>query len=174
MLELHILQNFLWAMLFKMSSVRTVVTLQCRNTLQITSGNHYAVWQACAIHPHPSWIPETWPWANLEWCRWDSRTEKGHAFEISSLSNVWAAWCKPGELCKPKEQCDTSWILRQNFGYLLFKKIPFHAAFDISTSTSKQVIFQIAFLPHCPSVFYSPNLLAWCMVTNPLFFPPTL
>lgn len=41
--QLHIMQNFLWVMWFKMSSVRKVVALQCRNTLHVTSGNHYAV-----------------------------------------------------------------------------------------------------------------------------------
>jgi len=39
----HILQNFLRDTLFKMSSARTVVTLQSGNMLQITSGNGYAV-----------------------------------------------------------------------------------------------------------------------------------
>lgn len=98
-------------MLFKISYIRTVVTLQHRNSLQITSGNHYAVLQATAIHPHPNWKP--------------GRSQK---------LDLGPTWEDVGEI--PELKMDM--LLRiaasltcelpdasLNFDYLLYKKFPF-------------------------------------------------
>lgn len=158
-----------------MSSARTVVVLQSGNMLQITSGNRYAVWQAPAIQPHPSCKfgrPQK-PALRLTWEAVAEIPELQRAMlPRLAASLVWAAWHKAGELCKPKQHCDTSRAPSQNFDYLLFWKFPFMELLIHLLSLPSRWFSNLLSPSHCPSVFFSPKILAWCMVTNASRFPP--
>lgn len=114
---IYLLQNFLWDVLFKMSSSRRVVALQSGNILQIASGNGYAVWQAPAIHPHssrkfgrPQNLSSGWTWESVA----EIPELQRAMLPRLATSHMWAPWCKAGEFCKPKQHCNTFWVLRHN------------------------------------------------------------
>lgn len=164
---IYLLQNFLWDVLFKMSSSRRAVALQSGNILQTASGNCYAVWQAPAIHPHssskfgrPQNLSSGWTWESVA----EIPELQRAMLPRLATSHMWAPWCKSGEFCEPKQHCNTSWVLRQNLTTCFFKKLLLVEVLMLLLSLQVgDFTFHLLSWPHFPSVFFSRKcwLNAW-------------